>query len=339
VRIFLTGATGFVGRNLLLALLRDERVSWVGAGVRHGGKLVTQLAGEGIFGLPAKLQVVTGNAQDWGLGSVEDPPDFCVHLAGVLFARTREEYFSANVEGALRLWRELPPSTKMIVVSSQSAVGPGLFGGPARREEDAPAPVSFYGESKLAMEEALLREAGTGGRLLILRPPMVLGPRDSATLPLFQMVRGWPWVKPGSKTKQLSWIAAKDLVRAIARTWQPEGGALWSEPDPRFFVSAGETITDRTLLVAAGRVLGRQAPILPLPDALLRVVAGLSGLLPVIGENVPSLMPDRARELLAVNWTIDSGKFRARSEWSDLCSLAETLQETAAFFQKEGSLK
>lgn len=334
----MTGATGFVGRNLLLQLLRGEAVTSVTASVRNGGKLVAQLSGEGIYGLPPKLRVVTGGADGWGVTSCKEVPDFCLHLAGVLFARTREEYFSANVQGALRLWEELPGSTKLIVISSQAATGPGEPGGPPRREEDPPAPLSFYGESKLAMERALLERPETRERILFLRPPMVLGPRDSATLPLFRMVRGWPWLKPGTATKRLSWIAVGDLVSAILAAMNPAAAALWRAPDPRFFVAAQEPITDRELLGAVGDILGRRAPILALPDPLLRLLGGVSAWIPALGRSVPSLMPDRARELLAANWMLDSTRFRALSGWSDRETLAATLRETAAFFRREGLL-
>jgi nucleoside-diphosphate-sugar epimerase len=65
---------------------------------------------------------------------------------------------------------------------------------------DADAPITLYGESKLALERAI-RANNADLPLTILRPPMVLGARDNATLPLFKMASGFLRVKPGLRKK------------------------------------------------------------------------------------------------------------------------------------------
>ena len=79
-----------------------------------------------------------------------------VHLAGLVKAVTREELFAVNAEGTRALAQAAARSegTKFVLVSSLAAAGPST---PGRRrvETDRPAPVSIYGQSKLAAEEAL----------------------------------------------------------------------------------------------------------------------------------------------------------------------------------------
>ena len=83
--ILLTGATGFLGRNLLLRLLGDARD--VVVSVRNPEKLASQLSFEGLSNSPAGLRVVSSDPSTWSALR----PQQAVLGAGVLFARSREE--------------------------------------------------------------------------------------------------------------------------------------------------------------------------------------------------------------------------------------------------------
>jgi nucleoside-diphosphate-sugar epimerase len=324
MRLLVTGATGFIGRTLVLRALTDESVSEVVAPVRSPDRLREQLAREGATGT-RKLRVIKAAAPAWDLGEI-GPVDRVVHCAGVLFGRTREEYFRVNVDGTLDLLRQLPGSPRTIVLSSQSAGGPTPAGHHAKSLEHPDRPLSWYGESKLHMESAV-REAGHRD-IFFLRAPMVLGPGDQATLPLFRMVRGKIWTKPGVKPKHFSWVSSDDLADAID-AWFSTG-----QPGTAHVASPG-TITDADLMLTAGKVSGRRGRLLPVPHVFLRVVATASKFLPSIGEKVPSLVPDRAREIWPDRWVLDSAPFEQSTGWRGRATLEDTLARTLAWFQRE----
>jgi len=339
MKVLLTGATGFVGLNLLLRLLPREDVTRIGVSVRHGGKLHSLLAREGMCGVPEKIEVVSGDSRRWGVAALSFKPDVCIHCAGVLFARHREEYFAGNEAGTRNLLRELPESTRVLVLSSQSAAGPTPPEMEALGEEDESRPLSFYGQSKLAMERMLVAEFSGTRDMVILRPPMVLGPRDTATVPLFRMVRGPIWCKPGTQDKTLSWIAVADLVDAIMLVIDFPGTIANGAPDPAgrlFYVAAANTISDRELIRTAAEVVGRRGLLLPLPKIFLKGVAGLSAALPAIGKSVPSLMPDRARELWQDRWVISGSRFACEFSWASRQSLREALDGQFRYLQSAG---
>ena len=323
MNIFLTGATGFVGRNFLLRAIGDDSIGRIACSVRSGGKLAGQLAAEGIGGIPEKLEIIDGSHSGWGFGRAGFAPDVCIHLAGVLFARSEEEYFEGNEGGARKLVAELPPGCPLVAVSSQSAIGPTPSGVAELDESHPPSPLSFYGKSKLAMER-FLTASPSAERVFILRPPVILGPRDTATEPLFQMARGPFLFKPCSKDKVLSWIAVTDfvdalfvLLRRVAGGTAPPGG-LWN-------VANRQTITDTELLLAASQAVGGKGRLVRVPGRVLRVAVRLSKTIPAIGRAVPSLMPDRALELFEDRWVISPRKFERDFSWSAGMSLNETL--------------
>ncbi len=324
MRILVTGATGFIGRTLVLRALADESVAEVVAPVRSPDRLREQLAREGATGT-RKLRVIKAAAPSWELGEI-GPVDRVVHCAGVLFGRTREEYFRVNVDGTLDLLRQLSGSPRTIVLSSQAAGGPTPEGHHAKSLEHPDRPLSWYGESKLHMESAV-RDAGHRD-IFFLRAPMVLGPGDKATLPLFRMVRGKIWTKPGVKPKHFSWISSDDLADAID-AWFSAG-----QPGTAHVASPG-TITDADLMLTAGKVSGRRGRLLPVPHAFLRIVATASKFIPSIGEKVPSLVPDRAREIWPDRWVLDSTPFEQSTGWRGRATLEDTLARTLAWFQRE----
>jgi nucleoside-diphosphate-sugar epimerase len=258
-------------------------------------------------------------------------PDLVIHAAGRLFGRERTDYFRTNVGGSLQIAAQLPDHARMIVLSSLAAGGPTPQGVDARTITHADAPVSYYGASKLAMEGSLREKLGA--RLLILRPPMVLGPRDAATVPLFQMAKGFLRVKPGLRPKHYSWIAVEDLCEALLSAASND----WAHPKP-LYLASDQTITDAQLLATAAEVIRAKGLTLPLPHAVIRGISRVLDLHPSWREAVPSLGLDRVREILPERWVCESGHFGTCFDWKPRRELAETLRATAEHLKAVGKL-
>lgn len=326
MKLLLTGATGFVGRNALLHALQVSGEIFLP--VRNPEKLRTQLAAEGVDPAHPKLRLLSADPKDWPAFS----PDHAILGAGILFARNRGEYFATNVDWTLRVLQALPDDCRAILLSSLSAGGPTPPGKSARTGNDPNAPITWYGESKLALERAV-RSGFPRRAITILRPPMILGPRDTATLPLFRMAANPVRIKPGWKTKTYSFLAVDDLVDAIFRT-------LGQDPLPAgsYYIAAPQPITDWQLIAGAAATMQARGLTLPIPQAAVRLLSALVDAVPALRASTPSLTRDRAREIWPDRWVADGTDFSRLTGWQARRGLAETLQSTHAQYTREGHL-
>jgi len=175
----------------------------------------------------AGAQLFTGDVTDRGsveraLGASQALTVF--HVAGVVKALRRGEFNQVNaggVEAVVAACADRPAPPVLIVVSSLSAAGP-CAAGQVRVESDPPAPVSNYGRSKLAGEQAAANYAGTVPTSIV-RPPIVFGPGDRAVLEMFRPIaRRGLHVVPGwgkeARDRRFSLIYVDDLIEALLLT-------------------------------------------------------------------------------------------------------------------------
>lgn len=335
MKLLLTGATGFVGRNLLLREMVENRYDEVWVPVRSVDKLREQFVGDGFAQIPSKIKPVVASASDWKL---EGTPrfDHVIHAAGALFALTEKEYFSVNVEGTLNLFRSIQAPDKAIVLSSLAASGPCRQEGSVLCEGDAEQPVTWYGKSKLEMEKRLGQEF-QNLNYVTLRPPMVLGPRDQATLPLFKMVRRPLFFKPGFRPKLYSYISVFDLVSAIFAAL--EEGSDWADFSKRhFFIASDVPVTDRELITLAAQASNRKGIFVSVPQALLWGISRLVSSIPRWRASLPSLTADRANEIWPNRWVVSSKAFQERFRWTPREDLPQTMRKTRDWYVKSGQL-
>jgi nucleoside-diphosphate-sugar epimerase len=255
------------------------------------------------------------------------------HLAGLTTARSRAEFMAVNGEatGALAAAAAAAPAPpKIVYVSSLAVAGPRPAANPAR-EDDVPAPVTAYGESKLLGED-LLRREGEGVRWTIVRPPWVYGPGDRATLALFRLAaRGFfPNIRRGRMG--ISLVHVDDLVDALLLAGQA------AQVDGRLYYAAdGEVHTiaelGRTLLAACGG--GRAVPI---PGPVFRLM-GLGGEAAAwLMRRPPLLGRDKACEGLQEGWVCDDTRIRTELGYRSRVVLEGGVAETLTWYRSSGWL-
>lgn len=222
--------------------------------------------------------------------------DALVHLANIAHAAAHPaELHRVNVEGTIAQAKAaLAAGARRFVYLSSIK---------AERADDA------YGRAKAIAEQSLLQTAGL--EPLILRPPLVYGPRVKANfLALLRAVdRGWP-LPLASIDNRRSLVYVGNLVDAILRCL--EGDRVRRT----YAVSDGAPVSTPELCRAIARALGRPARLYPFPPALLRLV------------------PNVAR--LAQSQLADDAAIRAELGWRAPFGFEEGLRATAAWYRGTG---
>ncbi len=211
MKALVTGATGFIGSHLVEELINR------GWEVRC---LVRRPSGLGWIESLA-VERVRGDCRDKpSLAPAVDGVDCVFHLAGVINALKWEDYRAANVTGTLNLLDSVsehnPGLKRFVYVSSISAAGPSPRGR-ALTEEDPCRPITDYGRSKRAAEEAVQACAAAFPRVII-RPPNVIGPRQRELREAVRLIRRRIKPSVGTGEPQTSICHVGDVIRALILT-------------------------------------------------------------------------------------------------------------------------
>jgi nucleoside-diphosphate-sugar epimerase len=322
MRVAITGATGFVGSHLFAALRRRgddvvalvRRPSMAGALRASGCRLV-----EGDLGDERALEALTAGAE------------VVFHVAGLVAARREADFQRVNRDGTAALAQAAARAgvSRVVHVSSLAVTGPTVPGRPLA-EDGVPGPLTAYGRSKQAGEEAL-RSSGVPGT--IVRPPAVYGPRDRAFLGLFRAAARGLVLVPGAGRQELSLVHVADLVSALlaaAASPRTEGRT--------YHVAHPVPTTPLALAAAVARALGRGVRTLAVPAWLVRGALDVSGFASRAVGRAPLLDGDKARELLAPAWTCSSKALRRDAGWEAAVPLEPGLKETADSYREAGWL-
>lgn len=316
MNVAVTGGTGFVGGHLVDALVRrGDRVACLVRSIDKARRLEA-----------AGCRVVVGHLGDAAaLASLLDGARVVYHVAGAVAARSEAQLYRVNVEGTTRIAAAARKAgvARFLHVSSLAVTGPTVPG--CRLDETGrPRPVTAYGRSKEAAEEAV---RASGVPFTIVRPPGVYGPRDRQFLRLFRMVRrGWaPLLQGGAQ--ELSLVHATDLADALVAA-AGSGGTVGGT----YHAAAADVVTQRALVEAMARALGRPVRLIPVPPVAVRLLLHVRGAWGRLRGRPSLLSPEKTAELMAAAWTCTSDALERDAGWRARIGLEEGLAETARWY-------
>ena len=335
MRTLVTGATGFIGRHLVRRLVgRGDQVKCLVRRPSQNG-----LASTGV-------ELVLGDlTRPESLQNAVRGVDLVFHVAGATQVHTSRTYARVNSEGTRHLAeacaRVLSPP-KLVYVSSLAAAGPSRPDSP-RREGQPPAPVSAYGRSKLVAEGHLQKLAAVVP-ITVVRPPIVYGPGDPHSFPVFSSVRKGFNVVPSRVDPSMSFIYVEDLVSALllagerGRTHPPRHTGQDAE-EGIYFAGSDESLTFSGMGLAAARALNVPAiRTVRLPMLLCWLGAYINQFRALLMHKPIIFTVDKVREALAGSWICSSDKAKAELGLKCSTNLADGFRLTGEWYRRQGWL-
>jgi nucleoside-diphosphate-sugar epimerase len=297
--VLVTGASGFVGRNLAPVL---EREGWT---VRRALRR-PPLGNDDLL-----IESIDGNT-DWG-EALRDV-DAIVHLAARVHRpgtdRESDLYYALNRDGTLRLAQCAVAAgvdhfiyVSTILVNGSKTTGRGPFG-----EDDPLAPEGPYRTSKAEAEEGLANLAkATGLKITVIRPPLVYGAAALGNFHrLLAAIRlGVPLPFLGIRNRR-AFVAVENLVSFILHRLKHPDKAF-----DVFLVADDEQVSTPEFARRIAKACGKRALLFPLPDSVLGLFFRLT--------NRPE-----ARDSLLASLEIDIAKAR-ETGWKPVVTLDEGL--------------
>ncbi len=327
MKVLVTGASGFLGGHVA------ELLSRRGTSVRA---LVRRTSNRKHLEKLPNVELFEGGVEEVDrVREAVDGVDAIVHAAGLVKARSTDEFFAINVGGTSNLIQaartHASAGKRFVYISTLVACGPSADGLPIPGDQESPD--NAYGRSKLAAEKVVL-SAKDDLHVVILRPGAIYGPRDGEIFEVFKSIqRGLlPLVAGG--TAKGSWVYATDCAEACVRAIEaavPSGSV--------YFVDDGcGAITQKQLFADAERALGRRALVRPnLPVAVLMAVArGIE----VFGRltNRPVMLTREKANMLLQHWVCSSEDTRRELGWEPKVSWNEGVVRAVDWYRENGWL-
>ncbi|MBI1175189.1 MAG: NAD-dependent epimerase/dehydratase family protein [Sideroxydans sp.] len=318
--VLVTGARGFIGLPLLDELVRNKiRVraltssrAWLGEA--HGDPQVVEWAYMAGIAQDCWQDVLSGISTVIHLAARvhvmrDTAPDPLAEFRRVN-TRATEELARAAASGGVK---------RLVYVSSIKVNGEETQRGQKFSESLAAKPEDAYAVSKWEAEQALHKVSReTGLEVVIVRPPLVYGPRVKGNFAqmLSVVARGIP-LPLASIDNRRSLVYVGNLVNAlVACAVQPAAAGQ------TYLVSDGDDVSTPELLRQLAAALNVPSRLFHCPSSWLRLAGKLTG-------------KSRQAERLLGSLEVDSAKIRRDLNWVPPYTLQQGLQATAEWYRNQ----
>ena len=337
-KTLITGGNGFIGSHLVDSLLAD------GASVR----VMVQPGSDVSFIERTDAERVSGDlcAPDT-LGPAVEGIESVYHLAAHPRFDAKvpdEEYEAVNVAGTRNLLDACAAAgvKRVLYTSSIEAVGPSEDG-QRLTEETQPNPGNIYGRTKLEGERIVREYSGRDGmETVIVRPPMIYGPREMILVQrLFRVIKWgfYPIIGTGEALTEFCYV--KNQVAGIRKVMENGRGG------ETYFISDERSYTIKAIVRGIAAAMGVRVRLVYLPVPIAWSIGLMLELLSKVLRFYPFVIPATSRPPFSrktVDWTsksklyCDISKAKADAGYEPRYSLEQGIRETVDWYRQNGHL-
>ncbi len=264
-KVLITGATGFLGRNVIELLRKDYEI------------IATDLPTADFSGIAEFCaKIIPSDLTRDNLLTLVSGVDVVVNIAGLFdLSAPPEKLYLVNVDAVERLAKASLKTGVPLFIHISST---GVYGKPERipcDEDTPPKPRNPYEKSKKAGEDVVLLYTKKGLPAVVLRPTLIYGPYSmygyAMLIGLFSLAKElgkkrFPSIKNGPWTHSVHVYDVAEAIRLVIEKWR-EGGAesLYGEV---FNVADDTPLRYSDMLsTIAGAVGVELNPVIPYPIA------------------------------------------------------------------------
>ncbi len=320
IEILVTGASGFIGKNLVLELAKTK-VTRI---------LVRRTSNVEAFKHNKNIEIFFGDIENGeGLGQSLDGIEGVIHCAARTTGRCFDDYYISNVVGTVNLIAAMERGSvrRLLYLSSQAVCGTTDKKKPVN-EDDKPMAYSNYGFSKKLAEDAVIASSLD---YIILRPPSMYGPHDVEMLKYIMMLNSGFCPIVGSGEKYFSFMHVGDLVRLIIKL---TSNGFFNRRI--YFTNDGNCYSFNETVRAIMQALDKRPPIkIHIPTA----VCMFCGLLSDVFLNEKRVIcRDKIRELARDCWLCSNERLTREIGFKPQYNLADGMADTVRWYRRNGWL-
>lgn len=324
-KLFLTGASGFVGSHIVEAA---KSKGWiVHAAIRKSSKTddIAPFVDEFLYPDFENIEELKAIFRSGRY-------DYIVHAAALTKSKSEEAMRKVNVGYTDNLMEAAFDSeigvSRFVYVSSLAAIGPIGYNDNVDITEEHPyRPLTMYGRSKRD-SEMNIKQKYADMPVTVLRPTAVYGPRERDLFILFETLNKGldPYI--GRNPQKLSFVYVKDLVDVILRACEIPQDSL------DFYNISDGNVYSKYAMADIFRDTFHKKPFrVHVPYRLVSFVARLSNYLYKNSSKTPVIYPERLGELTAENWSCNITKAKEKLGFVPKYDLRKGLTEALLWYK------
>lgn len=297
LKVFLTGATGFIGSHIADKLIEN-------------GYEVTVLIREKsntrwLEGKPLKY-IKNEIINDEFFSGYKDKFDYIFHIGGATYGRNYNDFYKSNTLSTENLIKSavkyLPNLKRFVMLSSLTVNGPSKNLSKPVNEDSGYNPLTNYAKSKAEAEKVLIKYHGDIP-YTIIRSPAVYGERDTAIYGVFQAASYGLGILIGFNDKHLSLIHGIDLARGtIEAAFHP------AACNDIFFISNNEFYSWKQLINLMSKYFGKKLLKIKVPHFIVLIAGVLTQGITYFRHKPPVFNYEKAVDFIQSNWICSTEK-------------------------------